>query len=72
MEKLPKAVICYDKRIGPPMLYVFAFLGLSSGITYWVFLKILKSCATLTFQVKVRHLRMDDDITLETIELVLV
>ena len=65
LKKLLKAILCHVKRIGPTMLHVFAFSNPNNEVTYWVFLKILKSCATLTFQIKVRqfYIRMKSLIT---------
>ena len=42
------------KRIGLIMLHVFVFPDLNSGVTYEIFFKILKSCSTLTFQIKIQ------------------
>lgn len=54
------------------MLHVFAFPDSNSGVTCRTFLKLLKLCVILTFEVKARHpYSNDDDDVLKTIEPVL-
>ena len=59
------------KMISLTIFHVFPFPDTNTKVNYGVFLKILKTLATLIFQVKVRHSYIDDDFTMKGIEAVL-
>lgn len=70
-RKLSKTSHDILKMIGLTIFHVFPFPDTNTKVNYGVFLKILKTLATLIFQVKVRHSYTDDGTTMKGIEVVL-